>query len=160
MHCKFPIVWLFLIFYYWWCCNEQLCTKSLFLLFKLFPYDNTQEWDSDQRQERFLDLSMYCHIAFPMGLTDFNITCHVSSSFCSICEFPRYNIPYCSNGHAVDCSPGRCIRVWDHSLLSFADSGCSFVFADPVPRNMTLDPLCASLAEHMQTPEADTVQKA
>uniref|UniRef100_A0A452EMF4 KIAA2012 n=1 Tax=Capra hircus TaxID=9925 RepID=A0A452EMF4_CAPHI len=31
---------------------------------------------------------------------------------------------------------------------------------DPVPRNMTLDPLCASLAEHMQTPEADTVQKA
>ncbi|XP_040084716.1 uncharacterized protein KIAA2012 homolog isoform X2 [Oryx dammah] len=31
---------------------------------------------------------------------------------------------------------------------------------DPVLRNMTLDPLCASLAEHMQTPEADTVQKA
>ncbi|XP_069434099.1 uncharacterized protein KIAA2012 homolog isoform X2 [Ovis canadensis] len=31
---------------------------------------------------------------------------------------------------------------------------------DPVTRNMTLDPLCASLAEHMQTPEADTVQKA
>ncbi|KAI4574812.1 hypothetical protein MJT46_004091 [Ovis ammon polii x Ovis aries] len=31
---------------------------------------------------------------------------------------------------------------------------------DPVPRNMTLDPLCASLAEHTQTPEADTVQKA
>uniref|UniRef100_A0A4W2E5R8 Uncharacterized protein n=1 Tax=Bos indicus x Bos taurus TaxID=30522 RepID=A0A4W2E5R8_BOBOX len=35
-----------------------------------------------------------------------------------------------------------------------------FVFADPVRRNMTLDPLCASLAKHMQTPEADTVQKA
>ncbi|XP_005904314.2 uncharacterized protein KIAA2012 homolog isoform X2 [Bos mutus] len=31
---------------------------------------------------------------------------------------------------------------------------------DPVRRNMTLDPLCASLAKHMQTPEADTVQKA
>ncbi|KAF4014204.1 hypothetical protein G4228_005517 [Cervus hanglu yarkandensis] len=31
---------------------------------------------------------------------------------------------------------------------------------DSVPRDMTLDPLCASLAEHMQTPEADTVQKA
>nr|XP_020746570.1 uncharacterized protein KIAA2012 homolog isoform X4 [Odocoileus virginianus texanus] len=31
---------------------------------------------------------------------------------------------------------------------------------DPVPRDMTLDPLCASLAEHVQTPEADTVQKA
>ncbi|XP_010859286.1 PREDICTED: uncharacterized protein KIAA2012 homolog isoform X1 [Bison bison bison] len=31
---------------------------------------------------------------------------------------------------------------------------------DPVQRNMTLDPLCASLAKHMQTPEADTVQKA
>lgn len=27
----------------------------------------------------FLDLGMYCHIAFPMGLTDFNITCHVSA---------------------------------------------------------------------------------
>ncbi|XP_055253498.1 uncharacterized protein KIAA2012 homolog isoform X3 [Moschus berezovskii] len=31
---------------------------------------------------------------------------------------------------------------------------------DPGLRNMTLDPLCASLAGHMQTPEADTVQKA
>ncbi|XP_057602550.1 uncharacterized protein KIAA2012 homolog [Hippopotamus amphibius kiboko] len=31
---------------------------------------------------------------------------------------------------------------------------------DPEPRRMTLDPLSASLAEHIQTPEADTVQKA
>ncbi|XP_065736863.1 uncharacterized protein KIAA2012 homolog [Phocoena phocoena] len=31
---------------------------------------------------------------------------------------------------------------------------------DPERRSMTLDPLSASLAEHTQTPEADTVQKA
>ncbi|XP_019794433.2 LOW QUALITY PROTEIN: uncharacterized protein KIAA2012 homolog [Tursiops truncatus] len=31
---------------------------------------------------------------------------------------------------------------------------------DPEQRSMTLDPLSASLAEHTQTPEADTVQKA
>lgn len=108
MHWKFPVVWLFLIFYYWWCRNEQLCTKSLFLLLNYFLMIIPRSKIPDQRQEHFSRSWYALSHRFPNGAYWF--WCHlprVSSSFCGICELPRYNIPYCSNWHAVDRSAGR-----------------------------------------------------
>lgn len=129
--------------------------------FELFPYDKYSGVRFLIKDQTFFWFSIHTVIAFPKGLTNFNVICPVpaliSVAFANFLGITYLTVLICmlSTTHQLDiflCLRSLTVVLCWLRMLS--------VFTDPEPGSVTLSPLSASRAEHIQRPEADTVHKA